>query len=282
MIKKVGVVGAGTMGAGIAQVTVEAGYEVILLDVSEQFVNRGMENILKNWDRAVNKGSRSAEEVEQFKLKLTGGINYETLRDCELVIEAVIEKMSVKQDLFKKLDEICQPETVLASNTSALSITEIAVATHRPSQVVGVHFFNPVPAMKLVELIPGAVTAAAVITMVQDFCTSIGKVAIPVKESPGFIVNRLLIPYINEAAIIYDNGVASAADIDQAMKLGANMPMGPLALADLIGIDVCLMIMEYFFNETADSKYRPALAFRQKVRAGQLGRKTGKGFFEYR
>ncbi len=282
MIKKVGVVGAGTMGAGIAQVTVEAGYEVILLDVSEPFVNRGMENILKNWDRAVNKGSRSAEEVEQFKLKLTGGINYETLKDCELVIEAVIEKMSVKQDLFKKLDEICQPETVLASNTSALSITEIAVATHRPSQVVGVHFFNPVPAMKLVELIPGAETAAAVMTMVQDFCTSIGKVAIPAKESPGFIVNRLLIPYINEAAIIYDNGVASAADIDQAMKLGANMPMGPLALADLIGIDVCLMIMEYFFNETADSKYRPALAFRQKVRAGQLGRKTGKGFFEYR
>lgn len=282
MIKKVGVVGAGTMGAGIAQVTVEAGYEVILLDVSEQFVTRGMENILKNWDRAVNKGSRTAEEVEQFKVKLTGGINYETLRDCELIIEAVIEKMSIKQDLFKKLDEICQPETVLASNTSALSITEIAVATHRPSQVVGVHFFNPVPAMKLVELIPGAETTAAVMTMVQDFCTSIGKVAIPVKESPGFIVNRLLIPYINEAAIIYDQGVASAADIDQAMKLGANMPMGPLALADLIGIDVCLMIMEYFFNETADSKYRPALAFRQKVRAGHLGRKTGKGFFEYR
>lgn len=282
MIKKVGVVGAGTMGAGIAQVAVEAGYEVILLDVSEQYVNRGMENILKNWDRAVNKGNRTAEEVEQFKLKLTGGVKYENLRDCELIIEAVIEKMSVKQDLFKKLDEICQPDTVLASNTSALSITEIAAATHRPSQVVGVHFFNPVPAMKLVELIPGAETTAAVMTMVQDFCTSIGKVAIPVKESPGFIVNRLLIPYINEAAIIFDQGVASAAEIDQAMKLGANMPMGPLALADLVGIDVCLMIMEYFFNETADSKYRPALAFRQKVRAGHLGRKTGKGFFEYR
>lgn len=281
MIKKVGVVGAGTMGAGIAQVTAEAGYEVILIDLEDKFVNRGMENILKNWSKAIKKGTRTSEEVDQIKVRLTGTTNYDNLNDCQLVIEAVVEKMSIKKELFAKLDGICPVETVFASNTSALSITELAAATKRPNQVIGVHFFNPVPAMKLVELVPGAETSAETVTAMKEYCSAIGKEAIVVKESPGFIVNRLLIPYINEAAIIYDQGVASPAEIDQAMKMGANMPMGPLALADLIGIDVCLMIMEYFFNEMADSKYRPALAFKQKVRAGHLGRKTGKGFFDY-
>ena len=281
MIKKVGVVGAGTMGAGIAQVTAEAGYEVILIDLEDKFVNRGMENILKNWSKAIKKGTRTSEEVDQIKVRLTGTTNYDNLNDCQLVIEAVVEKMSIKKELFAKLDGICPVETVFASNTSALSITELAAATKRPNQVIGVHFFNPVPAMKLVELVPGAETSAETVTAMKEYCSAIGKEAIVVKESPGFIVNRLLIPYINEAAIIYDQGVASPAEIDQAMKLGANMPMGPLALADLIGIDVCLMIMEYFFDEMADSKYRPALAFKQKVRAGHLGRKTGKGLFDY-
>lgn len=281
MIKKVGVVGAGTMGAGIAQVTAEAGYEVILIDLEDKFVNRGMENILKNWSKAIKKGTLTAKEVDQIKVRLTGTTNYDNLNDCQLVIEAVVEKMSIKKELFAKLDGICPVETVFASNTSALSITELAAATKRPNQVIGVHFFNPVPVMKLVELIPGAETTAETVTAMKEYCSAIGKEAIVVKESPGFIVNRLLIPYINEAAIIYDQGVASPAEIDQAMKMGANMPMGPLALADLIGIDVCLMIMEYFFNEMADSKYRPALAFKQKVRAGHLGRKTGKGFFDY-
>lgn len=281
MIKKVGVVGAGTMGAGIAQVTAEAGYEVILIDLEDKFVNRGMENILKNWSKAIKKGTLTAKEVDQIKVRLTGTTNYDNLNDCQLVIEAVVEKMSIKKELFAKLDDICPVETVFASNTSALSITELAAATKRPNQVIGVHFFNPVPVMKLVELIPGAETTAETVTAMKEYCSAIGKEAIVVKESPGFIVNRLLIPYINEAAIIYDQGVASPAEIDQAMKLGANMPMGPLALADLIGIDVCLMIMEYFFDEMADSKYRPALAFKQKVRAGHLGRKTGKGFFDY-
>jgi len=281
LIKKVGVVGAGTMGAGIAQVTAEAGYEVILIDLEDKFVNRGMENILKNWSKAIKKGTRTSEEVDQIKVRLTGTTNYDNLNDCQLVIEAVVEKMSIKKELFAKLDGICPVETVFASNTSALSITELAAATKRPNQVIGVHFFNPVPAMKLVELVPGAETSAETVTAMKEYCSAIGKEAIVVKESPGFIVNRLLIPYINEAAIIYDQGVASPAEIDQAMKLGANMPMGPLALADLIGIDVCLMIMEYFFDEMADSKYRPALAFKQKVRAGHLGRKTGKGFFDY-
>ena len=281
MIKKVGVVGAGTMGAGIAQITAEAGFEVTLVDLEEKFVNRGMENILKNWSKAVKKGNRTDEEIEQIKLRLTGTTNYDNLKDCQLIIEAVVEKMSIKKDLFGKLDRICPADTIFASNTSALSITELAASTGRPTTVIGVHFFNPVPAMKLVELIPGAETTAETVAAMKEFCSTIGKEAIPVKESPGFIVNRLLIPYINEAAILFDQGVASAAEIDQAMKLGANMPMGPLALADLIGIDVCLMIMEYFFNEMADSKYRPALSFRQKVRAGHLGRKTGKGFFDY-
>lgn len=281
MIKKVGVVGAGTMGAGIAQITAEAGLDVVLVDLEEKFVNRGMENILKNWDKAVKKGTRTDEEIDQIKLRLTGTTNYDNLKDCQLIIEAVVEKMSIKKELFGKLDRICPADTIFASNTSALSITELAASTSRPTTVIGVHFFNPVPAMKLVELIPGAETTAKTVATMKEFCNTIGKEAIPVKESPGFIVNRLLIPYINEAAILFDHGVASAAEIDQAMKLGANMPMGPLALADLIGIDVCLMIMEYFFNEMADSKYRPALSFRQKVRAGHLGRKTGRGFFDY-
>lgn len=281
MIKKVGVVGAGTMGAGIAQITAEAGFDVVLVDLEEKFVNRGMENILKNWNKAVKKGTRTDEEIDQIKLRLTGTTNYDNLKDCQLIIEAVVEKMSIKKELFGKLDRICPADTIFASNTSALSITELAASTSRPTTVIGVHFFNPVPAMKLVELIPGAETTAETVATMKEFCNTIGKEAIPVKESPGFIVNRLLIPYINEAAILFDQGVASAAEIDQAMKLGANMPMGPLALADLIGIDVCLMIMEYFFNEMADSKYRPALSFRQKVRAGHLGRKTGKGFFDY-
>lgn len=281
MIKKVGVVGAGTMGAGIAQITAEAGFDVVLVDLEEKFVNRGMENILKNWNKAVKKGTRTDEEIDQIKLRLTGTTNYDNLKDCQLIIEAVVEKMSIKKELFGKLDRICPADTIFASNTSALSITELAASTGRPTTVIGVHFFNPVPAMKLVELIPGAETTAETVGAMKEFCSTIGKEAIPVKESPGFIVNRLLIPYINEAAILFDQGVASAAEIDQAMKLGANMPMGPLALADLIGIDVCLMIMEYFFNEMADSKYRPALSFRQKVRAGHLGRKTGKGFFDY-
>lgn len=282
MIKKVGVVGAGTMGAGIAQIAMEAGYETVLVDLNDAFVNRGMETILKNWERAINKGTRTSEEVNQYKQRLVGTTNYDNLKDCELIVEAVIEQMSVKKSLFQQLDGICPAETILASNTSALSITELAASTGRPGQVIGVHFFNPVPAMKLVELIPGAETAADTIITLREFCGAIGKEAILVKESPGFIVNRLLIPYLNEAAILLDQGVASAAEIDQAMKLGANMPMGPLALADLIGIDVCLMIMEYFFNEMADSKYRPALIFKQKVRAGHLGRKSGKGFFDYR
>jgi 3-hydroxybutyryl-CoA dehydrogenase len=200
----------------------------------------------------------------------------------DLVIEAIIENIELKKKIFKELDSICPENVILATNTSALSITEIAAATSRPDKVAGMHFFNPVPAMKLVEIIPGVETSPATISTVVDVCNKISKDPVPIKESPGFIVNRILIPYINEAAILYQEGVASAEEIDKAMKLGANMPMGPLALADLIGIDVCLMIMEYFLNEFGDSKYRPALSLKQKLRAGHLGRKSGKGFFDYK
>lgn len=280
-ITKVGVLGAGTMGAGIAQVCVEAGYDVILIDIAEDFVAKGLKGIVKNWDKAASKGKKTEEEVAQYKGKLSTSVDNNDFKDCDIVIEAVIENMDIKKKVFKELDGIVPADAILASNTSALSITEIATATERVDKVVGMHFFNPVPAMKLIEVIPGAGTSTETLDAVVELSKKIGKEPVPVKESPGFIVNRLLIPYINEAAVIYDEGVASAAEIDTAMKLGANMPIGPLALGDLIGIDVCLMIMEYFWNEIGDSKYRPALAFKQKVRAGQLGRKSGIGFFDY-
>lgn len=280
-INKVGVLGAGTMGAGIAQVCVEAGYTVVLVDVAEDFVTRGFNGVLKNWDKAVSKGKKSAEDVEKYKGLLSTATDNNVFSDCDIVIEAIIENIDIKKKVLTELTGIVGADAILATNTSALSITEIATATGRPEKVVGMHFFNPVPAMKLVEVIPGSETSQEVVDVVVDLSTKIGKEPVPMKESPGFIVNRILVPYINEAATLYQEGVASAEEIDKAMKLGANMPMGPLALADLIGIDVCLMIMTYFWNEFGDSKYRPALSFKNKVRAGHLGRKTGKGFFDY-
>lgn len=280
-INKIGVLGAGTMGAGIAQVCAEAGYTVVLIDIAEDLVARGVNGVIKNWDKAVTKGKKTAEEVEKYRSLLSTATDNKVFSNCDIVIEAIIENINVKQKVLKELDGICAPETILATNTSALSITEIAAATTRPDKVVGMHFFNPVPAMKLIEVIPGSETSQATIDTVVDLSNKIAKEPVPMKESPGFIVNRILIPYINEAAIVYQEGVASAEEIDKAMKLGANMPMGPLALADLIGIDVCLMIMTYFWNEFGDSKYRPALSLKQKLRAGHLGRKSGKGFFDY-
>jgi 3-hydroxybutyryl-CoA dehydrogenase len=280
-IDKIGVLGAGTMGAGIAQVLAEAGFTVVLVDIKEEFVARGVNGILKNWGKAVDKGKMAAEQAEKNRSLLSTATDNNVLANVDLVIEAVIENIDLKKEIFKNLDSICPANVILATNTSALSITEIAAATSRPDKVAGMHFFNPVPAMKLVEVIPGVETSPETISTIVEVCNKIAKDPVPIKESPGFIVNRILIPYINEAAILYQEGVASAAEIDKAMKLGANMPMGPLALADLIGIDVCLMIMEYFLNEFGDSKYRPALSLKQKLRAGHLGRKSGKGFFDY-
>ena len=280
-VKKVGVLGAGTMGQGIAQVCAEAGLNVVIVDIDQQIVDKAIQSITGNWDKALQKGKKSEEDIQKYKGLLSGAATNSSFSDCQIVIEAIVENIKIKQTVFKELDDICAPDAILASNTSALSITEIASVTKRADKVVGVHFFNPVPAMKLIEIVPGAETDPAIVAQMVEFSKFIGKEPIPVKESPGFIVNRLLIPYINEAAIIYGEGVASAEEIDTAMKLGANMPIGPLALADLIGIDVCLMIMDYFWQETGDSKYRPALAMKTKVRANALGRKSGKGFFNY-
>lgn len=281
-ITKIGVLGAGTMGAGIAQVSVEAGYSVILIDVAPPVIEKAVKSINKSWSKAVEKGKKTAEDIEKFNALLTTGTDIKEFKDCDIVIEAIIENMDIKKKVFKELGEILPPDAILASNTSALSITEIAAVTNRPDKMVGMHFFNPVPAMKLVEVIPGAVTSDAVVNATMDLASKIGKEPVKAKESPGFIVNRILIPYINEAAITFQEGIASAAEIDKAMKLGAGMPMGPLALADLVGIDVVLSVCEYFWAEFGDSKYRPSLAFKQKVRAGQLGVKTGQGFYEYK
>ncbi|HCF71485.1 MAG TPA: 3-hydroxybutyryl-CoA dehydrogenase [Syntrophomonas sp.] len=280
-ISKIGVLGAGTMGAGIAQVSVEAGYNVILVDIVPPVIEKATKSMNKSWSKAVEKGKKTAEDIAKYSALLTTGTNIKDFQDCDIVIEAIIENMDLKKKVFKELDEILPPDAILASNTSALSITEIAAATSRPDKMVGMHFFNPVPAMKLVEVIPGAMTSDAVVDATADLAAKIGKEPVKAKESPGFIVNRILIPYMNEAAIAFQEGIAPAAEIDKAMKLGAGMPMGPLALADLVGIDVVLMVCEYFWAEFGDSKYRPSLAFKQKVRAGHLGMKTGKGFYDY-
>jgi 3-hydroxybutyryl-CoA dehydrogenase len=280
-IKKIGVLGAGTMGAGIAQVSVEAGYSVVLIDVVPEIVEKAIKGLNKSWAKAIEKGKKTADDVSAYNALLTSSVDINDFKDVDIVIEAIIENIDIKKKVQKQLSEICKPEAILATNTSALSITEIAAATNRPDKVLGMHFFNPVVMMKLVEVIPGAVTNDDAVQAVIEMSKKIGKEPVQAKESPGFIVNRILVPYINEAAIVFQEGIASAEEIDKAMKLGAGMPMGPLALADLVGIDIVLAVCEFFVKEFADSKYRPSLAFRQKVRAGQLGMKTGKGFYDY-
>jgi len=279
-IKRIGVLGAGIMGAGIAQICAEAGYEVILVDVADAFVNKGYQGIVKNWSKAVEKGKRTTDDLEKFKALISTSVDNKDFKDCDVIIEAIVENIDVKKKVFKELGEICKESAVLASNTSALSITEIAAASGRPESVVGMHFFNPVPVMKLVEVIPGAETSDAAIAAITELSVKIGKEPVRAQETPGFIVNRILVPYMNEAAMLYQEGVP-AEEIDKAMKLGANMPMGPLALADLVGLDTLLMICDYYWREFGDSKYRASLALRNKVRAGHLGRKTGKGFYDY-
>lgn len=279
-INKIGILGAGTMGAGIAQICAQAGYQVVLIDIEPAMVDKGMKVINKTWGKAVEKGKLTEEAVKKMLGLITTNTDMKNFADCDIVIEAIVENIDVKKKVFAQLGEICRPDAVLATNTSALSVTEIAVASKRTTKVVGMHFFNPVPMMKLVEIIPGVETAQETVDIVTELSIKIGKEPVPAQETPGFIVNRLLLPYINEAAHLLQEGVP-AEQIDKAMMLGANMPMGPLALADLVGLDVCLMICEYFWKEFGDSKYRPALILRSKVRAGHLGRKTGKGIYDY-
>jgi len=280
-VKKMGVLGAGTMGTGIAQVGAQAGLKVVLVDINQEFVDRAIAAMGKNWQKAVSKGKLGEEDAAKYANNIQAGSSLNDFKDCDLVIEAIIEDIDIKKKTFQELNQACSPHTVIATNTSGFSITEIAAASGRPDKVVGMHFFNPVPVMRLVEVIPGAETSEETTALALETCRIIGKTGVKAKEFPGFIVNRMLVPYLNEAATAYQEGVASAEEIDEAMKLGANMPIGPLALCDLLGIDVLLNVIEYFHKEFGDPKFRPSLALKQKVRAGHLGIKTGKGFYDY-
>ncbi|GAA0086722.1 3-hydroxybutyryl-CoA dehydrogenase [Clostridium sp. CTA-7] len=280
-MEKIFVIGAGTMGAGIVQAFAQKGYEVIVRDIKDEFVERGIAGINKGLSKLVSKGKMTEEDKEAILSRITGTTDLSLAEDCDLVIEAAVENMEIKKSIFAELDSICKESAILASNTSSLSITEVASATKRPDKVIGMHFFNPAPVMKLVEVIRGIATSQETFDAVKNLSVAIGKEPVEVAEAPGFVVNRILIPMINEATFILQEGIASVEDIDTSMKYGANHPMGPLALGDLIGLDVCLAIMDVLYNETGDSKYRASSLLRKYVRAGYLGRKTGKGFYNY-
>ena len=280
-IKKVMVVGSGQMGGGIAQVMAQAGLEVYLNDISEDMLKSRLQVIDKLLAKSVAKGRMSEEDKKATLDRIHICLDVAEGKDVDLVVEAATENPQIKKSIFKNLDEKLKPEAILASNTSSLSITEIAAATGRPSKVIGMHFFNPVPAMKLVEVINGKKTDEEVTKVIKELSVKIGKTPVQVEEGPGFVVNRVLIPMINEGIGILADGIATVEDIDVAMKLGANHPMGPLELGDLIGLDVVLAIMEVLYTEYGDPKYRPHTLLRKMVRAGELGRKSGRGFYDY-
>jgi len=280
-VKKVGVIGAGTMGSGIAQSVALIDREVVLLDNSGSVLEQAIKTIEKSLGRFVIKGEIDKEASESILSRLHTTTNYDDLADVDLVIEAVNEDMGIKREVFKKLDKSTGPDVILATNTSSLPIVEIALSTERPDKVAGMHFFNPVPVMNLIEIIKSLVTSEETARFVEDFAKALGKESVRASDIPGFIVNRILMPMLNEAVFALQGGVATPEDIDKAMKLGTNHPMGPLALIDLIGLDVTLNITEVLYREFQDPKYRVAPLLRQMVRAGQLGRKTGRGFYEY-
>jgi 3-hydroxybutyryl-CoA dehydrogenase len=280
-IEKVGVVGAGTMGNGIAQVFAAAGYSVLLQDVLDPALKRGIGTIEKNLDRLIKKNAVSAQDKTAALERIQATVDLAALAPVDLVIEAATENIDLKLKIFRDLDRTCKPEAILATNTSSISVTKIAAATSRPERVIGMHFFNPVPLMSLVEIIRALQTSDEVYTIIDGVAHKLGKTPVKVKDSFGFVANRILLPMINEAVYCLYEGLASAEEIDTAMKLGANHPIGPLALADLIGLDTCLAIMEVLANGFADSKYRPCPLLKQMVDAGYLGRKSGRGFYSY-
>ncbi|KXH83954.1 3-hydroxybutyryl-CoA dehydrogenase [Sporosarcina sp. HYO08] len=280
-IQKVMVIGAGQMGGGIAQVCATAGFHVLLNDINEEALSKGIATITKNLTRNVDKGRISRDDMRQTLNRITRSLDLEDAKDVDIVIEAAIENMEIKQSIFKKLDGIAPGHTILASNTSSLPITEIAAATSRPKKVIGMHFMNPVPVMKLVEIIRGLATEDDVYKAVEEMTLKLSKTPVEVNDFPGFVSNRILMPMINEAIYTLYEGVATKEAIDEVMKLGMNHPMGPLQLADFIGLDTCLYIMEVLYNGFGDSKYRPCPLLRKYVSAGWLGKKSGRGFYIY-
>jgi len=280
-INKIAMLGAGTMGQGIAWALAAVGKKVVLYDIKEEFVDRAIAAIGKSLAKAEERGKAAPGTKDTVVGNITGTVNFDDLKDVDFVIEAVFENMEVKKDIYTKLDALLAPEVIIATNTSSLSITEIAAITKRADKVVGMHFFNPANVMKLVEVIPALQTSEETVQKVIDLSVEIGKKPVKVKEGPGFVVNRILVPTINEGCFILYEGLATAEDIDTAMKLGAGWPMGPLTLCDLVGGDIALAVMNTLYDETGDPKYRPSGLLKQYVRAGWLGMKTKKGFFNY-
>ena len=280
-MKKIVVIGGGTMGLDIAQVFARNGFDVVVRDIKDEIIQASEARLNKSLEKMVAKGKMDEAKKADILAHMSFTTDLGQAADADLVVEAAIENLDIKKSIFADLDKICKPETILATNTSSISITAIAAATQRPDKFIGMHFFNPATVMKLVEVIRGAKTSDETYKTIHDLSVEIGKEPVEVHEAPGFVVNKILIPMINEACDLLYTGVATAEGIDTAMKLGANHPMGPLALGDLVGLDVCLAIMDTLYNETHDPKYRASLLMRKMVRAGLLGRKTGKGFFDY-
>jgi len=280
-IKKVGVVGCGLMGRGIAEVSARSGYEVVVSEVNQELLDKGIAEIDRSLTRGVDRGKVSQEEKDATLGRIIGTVSLEDFKDCNIVIEAIVEKMDAKRDVFRALDGVCPQDTILTSNTSCLSITEMAMATKRPDKVVGLHFFNPAPVMKVAELVTTIVTSEETVNTVKAFGQSLGKTVVITQDQPGFIVNRLLVPFLFDAMRMYESGLATREDIDQGVVGGLNHPMGPLTLADLIGLDTLCLLGDAMYEELKDAKFSPPILLKKMVIAGQLGRKSGKGFYDY-